>query len=126
MQALPLSVMMQVLLLLGLFSVRLFSTRHISLIPFAFSTLRCQIPRFTSVISHDTSSFRLLYTSVWMPSLQWIYSCSFNLSLISFVIRHCPAIPTAFSPMCYWAAFNMIALMCTYIPSTFIFLLLHS
>ena len=67
-QALPLSVMMRVLLL-GLSSVRLFITCHISLVPFTSSTLRCQIPHFTSVVSRDTSLLRFLYASMWMPSL---------------------------------------------------------
>ena len=59
-QALQLWVMMWVLLL-GLLSLSLFSTHHISLIPFASSTMHCQIPPFTSVVSQDTSSFRLLF-----------------------------------------------------------------
>ena len=53
----------------GLLSVRLFSTRHISLVPFAYGTLRCQIPRYASVIGLDTSSFRLLCATVLVPSL---------------------------------------------------------
>ena len=86
--ALPLSVMIRVLLF-GLLSVSGFSYRHISLIPFASSTLRCQIPHFTSIVSWDNSSFRLLYASVWMPSLRRTSSRSLNLSMISFVIQHC-------------------------------------
>ena len=46
--------MMRVLLL-GLYSARLFSTRHMSLASFASTTIRCQIPRFTSIVSRDTS-----------------------------------------------------------------------
>ena len=121
-QAPPLSVTMW-MLLLGLLSVRLLSTLHISLIPFISSTLLCQIPHFTSFVSRDTCLFRLLNDPVWMPSLQWTYSSSLSLSLISFVIEHRPSIPTAFSPMCFWTAFNRIALVRASILSTFIFLL---
>ena len=113
-QALPLPVMMQVLLF-GLLSVRLFSTLHISLVPFVSGTLRCQIPCYTSVVSRDTSSFRLLHASVWVMSLRWISSRSFNSSLISFVIQHHPDIPTSFSPICFWTAYNWITLMCAYV-----------
>ena len=52
--ALLLSMTMQ-MLLLGLLSVRIFSIHHISLVPFANSNLCCQIRRFTSVVSRDTS-----------------------------------------------------------------------
>ena len=103
-----------------------FGTRHISLIHFSSGTLRCHIPRFTCVVSRDTSSFRILCASVWVPSLRRTSSHSFILSLIYFVIHCRPAIPAAFSPMRFLAAFNGVVLMHTYISSTFIFLVWHS
>ena len=115
--------MMRVLLF-GLLSVMLFSTCHVSLIPSASTTLRCQIPRFTSVYSRNSSPFRLLSVTVWVPPLQRTSSRSFNLLLISFVIQHRSAIPNAFSPMYLEAAVNRIALMRAYISSTFIFFVL--
>ena len=124
-QALPLSVIMLVLLL-GLLLVMFYISRHISLVAFASSTLRCQIPRFTSVVSRDNSSFWLLFDAVWMPSLRRTSSRSINLSLISFVNQHCAAIRTDFCQMCLWADFSRIALMRACVTSTLILLLSHS
>ena len=93
----------------GLVASEVFSTRLISLIPFAFSTIRCQIPRFTCVVSRNTILFGLLCASARVPSHRRTTSRSINLSLISFVIQQRSVIHTAFSTMCFWAALNRIA-----------------
>ena len=93
--------------------------------PHLTRSFRRQIPRFAAIVDRNTSSFRFLHASVWVHSLQRTSSRSFNLSLITFVVQQRPPIPTTFSPMCFLAAFNRIALMRPYFSSTFIFFVLQ-